>query len=130
APLARWAAPTWAVSEEPPGRAARAVDNARLYRGARRAIQVRDEFLSVAAHELKTPMTTLLGFSQLLLSQLSRPDVLNDRMVERTLRAVEQGSKRMSRLVAQILDVSRLDGGRLVLDREATDLANLVRGIA
>jgi signal transduction histidine kinase len=50
-------------------------------------------------------------------------------MVERSLRAVEQGSKRMSRLVAQILDVSRLDGGRLVLAREDTDLAALVRGI-
>src|SRR5688572_6837451 len=50
-------------------------------------------------------------------------------MVERSLRAVEQGSKRMSRLVAQILDVSRLDGGRLVLDREDTDLAALVKGI-
>ena len=106
-----------ALAEELAGRAALAVDNARLYREARRAIQVRDEFLSVAAHELKTPITTLLGFAQLLLSQLNQAEGLDERIVGRALRAVEQGSKRMSRLVSQILDVSRLDGGRLVLDR-------------
>jgi signal transduction histidine kinase/putative methionine-R-sulfoxide reductase with GAF domain len=119
-----------ALAESLAGRAALAVDNARLYREARRAIQIRDEFLSVAAHELKTPITTLLGFSQLLLSQLDRKDALDDRIVVRALRAVEQGSRRMSRLVTQILDVSRLDGGRLTLDLQDADLAPLVRGIA
>jgi len=119
-----------ALAEELAGRAALAVDNARLYREARQAIQVRDEFLSVAAHELKTPVTTLLGFSQLLLSQLRQKGTLDDWLVGRALRAVEQGSSRMSRLVSQILDISRLDGGRLVLDRQVIDLAALVRGIA
>jgi signal transduction histidine kinase/putative methionine-R-sulfoxide reductase with GAF domain len=119
-----------ALAEELGGRAALAVDNARLYREARRAIQVRDEFLSVAAHELKTPVTTLLGFSQVLLGQLNQDGDLNDRVVRRALRAIEQGSSRMSRLVAQILDVSRLDGSRLVLDRQVTNLADLVQGIA
>jgi signal transduction histidine kinase len=118
------------LAEELAGRAALAVDNARLYREARRAVQVRDEFLSVAAHELKTPVTTLLGFAQLLLSQLKQKGALDDRIVGKALRAVEQGSKRMSRLVSQILDVSRLDGGRLVLDRQITDLAALVHEIA
>jgi signal transduction histidine kinase/putative methionine-R-sulfoxide reductase with GAF domain len=119
-----------ALAESLAGRAALAVDNARLYREARRAIQVRDEFLSVAAHELKTPVTTLLGFSQLLLTQLSRPDALDARLLDRALRAVEQGSRRMSRLVTQILDISRLDGGRLVLEYHDSDLSTLVQGIA
>jgi signal transduction histidine kinase len=118
------------LAEELAGRAALAVDNARHYREARRAIQVRDEFLSVAAHELKTPVTTLLGFAQVLLGQLSQKGVLDDRTVGQAVRAVERGSNRMSRLVSQILDVSRLDGGRLVLDRQHTDLAALVQGIA
>jgi signal transduction histidine kinase len=118
------------LAQELAARAALAVDNARLYREARRAVQMRDEFLSVAAHELKTPVTTLLGFSQLLLSQLSQKGVLDDRVVGQAIRAVERGSNRMSRLVSQILDVSRLDGGRLVLDRQITDLAALVQGLA
>jgi signal transduction histidine kinase len=117
------------VAEEFAGRAALAIDNARLYREARQAVQVRDEFLSVAAHELKTPVTTLLGFSQLLLSQLKQERGLDDRVVGRALLAVERGANRMSRLVSQILDVSRLDSGRLVLDRQLTDLAALVQEI-
>ena len=117
------------LAEEFAGRAALAVDNARLYREARRAVQVRDEFLSVAAHELKTPVTTLLGFAQVLLGQLNQRGVLDDRTVGQAVRAVERGSNRMSRLVSQILDISRLDGGRLVLDHEITDLAPLIQGI-
>jgi signal transduction histidine kinase len=118
------------LANELAGRAALAIDNARLYREARRAVQVRDEFLSVAAHELKTPVTTLLGFAQLLIGQLNQKGVLDERMVGQAVRAVERGSNRMSRLVSQILDISRLDGGRLVLDYQDTDLAALVRGIA
>jgi signal transduction histidine kinase len=117
------------LAEEFGSRAGLAVDNARLYREAQRAIQLRDEFLSVAAHELKTPVTTLLGFSQLLLGQLDQKRALDEQMVVRALRAVEHGSLRMSRLISQILDVSRLDGGRLVLDREVADLTALVQRI-
>ena len=122
-PTCRWprswpAAPRWRSTT--PGSTAKPA----------RAVQVRDEFLSVAAHELKTPVTTLLGFSQVLLGQLNREGVLDERTVGRAVRAVEHGSMRMSRLVSQILDISRLDGGRLVLDRQPTDLAALVHGIA
>ncbi len=118
------------LAEELAGRAALAVDNARLYREARRAIQLRDDFLSVAAHELKTPVTALLGFSQLLLVQLAQKGELDERIVGHALRAVEQGSKRISQLVSQILDVSRLESGRLVLDCQVTDLAALTQAIA
>jgi signal transduction histidine kinase len=117
------------LAEELAGRAALAIDNARLYRDSQRAIQVRDDFLSVAAHELKTPVTTLLGFAQLLLSQLRRPDGLDERIVEKTLFAIERGSLRMSRLVSQILDLSRLESGRLILDRQSTNLTTLVQEI-
>jgi signal transduction histidine kinase len=118
------------LAQEFAGRAALAMDNARLYREAQRAVRTRDEFLSVAAHELKTPVTTLLGFSQLLLRGLNQQGVLDERMVGRAMRGVEQGSKRISRLVSQILDISRVDGGRLLLNRQSADLAALVQGIA
>src|SRR5581483_4651994 len=49
-----------------------AIDNSRLYREARAAVSLRDEFLSVAAHELKTPMTSLRGYAQLLAREFER----------------------------------------------------------
>ncbi len=47
-------------------RAALAIDNAHLYQGLEAAIRARDEFLSIAAHELKTPVTATLGYTQVL----------------------------------------------------------------
>jgi GAF domain-containing protein len=56
--------PDLALAQDLARRCALAVDNARLYREARVAVSIRDEFLSVAAHELKTPMTSLRGYAQ------------------------------------------------------------------
>src|SRR5262249_2158446 len=56
-------------------RCSMALDNTQLYREARDAISIRDEFLSVAAHELKTPMTSLRGYAQLLGRELERGEV-------------------------------------------------------
>src|SRR5437868_8742440 len=47
-------------------RAAMAVENARLYHEAESAINVRDQFVSIASHELKTPLSSLLGYTQLV----------------------------------------------------------------
>ena len=58
-------------------RCALAIDNARLYREARVAISIRDEFMSVAAHELKTPMTSLRGYAQLLGREFDKGEVIN-----------------------------------------------------
>jgi signal transduction histidine kinase len=106
-----------------------AIEHARLHGEAREAVRVRDEFLSVAAHELKTPVTSLLGFAQMLLRQFDRQRSPDERLIRRALQAIEQQSRRLSRLVTELLDLSRLEGGRLVLDRELTDLASLVESV-
>lgn len=118
------------LAEDLAHRAGLAVDNARLYREAQQAIRARDEFVSVAAHELKTPLTSMLGFAQVLLGQLGGTRTPDDEIVRRALRAIVQQSDRLSRLVARLLDISRIDSRRLEIDRVSTDLASLVDGVA
>jgi len=118
-----------ALAEDLARRAGLAVDNARLYREAQRAIRARDEFLLVAAHELKTPLTTMLGFAQMLLRHLTPDGQANHLLVQRALQAIEQQSERLSRLVARLLDVARIEGGRLMIEPVVTDLVPLVEGV-
>ena len=119
-----------ALAEDLAHRVAVAIDNARLYREAQRAIRLREEFLSIAAHELKTPITSLRGFAQVLLGQFDLRGGTDERVVRRALEVIEQQSDRLSRLVSQLLDTSRLEAGRLVLDRQPTNLARLVQEAA
>jgi signal transduction histidine kinase len=111
-------------------RAALAVDHARLYREAQEAITARDEFLSVAAHELRTPMTSVRASAQLLLRQLDREGGPDQARLRQMLEIIEGQSDRLGRLVAQLLDVSRIQSGRLALEFEAVDLVGLVEGVA
>jgi signal transduction histidine kinase len=93
----------------------------------RRAEEVRDEFLSVAAHELKTPLTSLRGFAQLLLRQSGESSV--PPRLRPALDAVDRQSAKLGVLVGQLLDVSRLEAGRLILERRTTDVMELVRAL-
>lgn len=110
--------------------AAIAIDNARLIESLRRAEQMKGEFLSVAAHELKTPLTSLRGFSQLVVRRLDTTGELDPFQVRRALFNIEQQSQKLSRLVTQLLDVSRADTGRLTVQPAETDLCSLVEGVA
>jgi signal transduction histidine kinase len=120
-----------ALAEEVGRRAAQAVDNARLYEQAREAVRVRDDFLSVASHELKTPITSLTAALQILQRAADRGslgDIAPER-VRRMLDVVDSQAKRLVKLVNELLDVSRLSEGRLQLDLEDVDLADIVREV-
>ncbi len=89
----------------------------------REALRQRDDFLSIAGHELRTPLTTV----QLLMDSLvetTRQSV--DTQVQTRLQRSVRGIERLSRLVEELLDVSRISAGRLRLDREELDLRALV----
>lgn len=116
-------------AEELGRRCAVAIENARLYADATDAIRLRDEFLSVAAHELKAPLTSLLGMAQLLERTLDRQGAVEPERLRRRLSGIRQQSIRLARLINQLLDISRIDGGRLTLQREPTDVATLVEGV-
>jgi signal transduction histidine kinase/predicted hydrocarbon binding protein len=104
-----------------------AVDALRHEVGERkRAEEARDEFLSVAAHELKTPLTSLRGFAQLLSQPLAGGHLPDPERLTMGLQAIERQSEKLSALVSQLLDVSRLEAGRLVLQPQPTDVVPLV----
>ena len=117
-----------ALAVELSNRCAVAIDNARLYREARDAVQARDQFLSLAAHELKTPMTALKGNAQLAL-RAKQSGRLDDARLERLLGLVDEASSRLARLTDDLLDVSRLRSGRLDLRLEVVDLGALVERV-
>ncbi|MET0403992.1 MAG: PAS domain-containing sensor histidine kinase [Cystobacter sp.] len=112
-------------------RAALSVDNARLYREAQEAIRLRDEFLSIASHELKTPLTPL----SLKLQALERAaESDSDSALSRTVRAhVESGRQQLRKLTSLmngLLDVSLIAAGAFHLRREQVDLSAVVREVA
>jgi signal transduction histidine kinase len=92
-----------------------------------RTLKARDEFLSAASHELRTPITTLSLQTDGLLSLPAAGDrrVTDDRMIRR-LTAIRRQVVRLNQLVDQLLDVSRLIEGRLELRPEPVDLQALV----
>jgi K+-sensing histidine kinase KdpD len=104
--------------------AAIALENARLYANAKAAIDHRDHFLSITANELQTPLTSLRGRAQLLDRRLS--DQLDQQDAE-TIRVVLRQSERLSRMVNDLLDISRLGSDELALSRDVVDLVPLTR---
>ena len=110
-------------------RCALAIENAGLYREAREAISVRDEFLSVAAHELKTPLTSLRGYAQFLGREFERRGQPNPERVQRAASTIQMQSDKLTRLISQLLDVSRIQSGKLAIERKPSDLSQLVRDV-
>jgi PAS domain S-box-containing protein len=94
---------------------------------AEAAVQVRDKFLAIASHELKTPVTTLKGSAQLLLRRQARGE-LDEQRLKRMLVVLEKSANQLAQLTSDLLDVSRIQTGHLPLAGEALDLAALVRG--
>jgi signal transduction histidine kinase len=107
-------------------RAAISIDNARLYRDAQDAIRLRDEFLTVASHELNTPVTTL----QLTVQALGRSAAQRPEVLAPALARAERQTKKVARLIGELLDVSRITAGRLHVELEDVDLSGLVREVA
>ena len=95
---------------------------------AEQALRVRDQFLGVASHELKTPLTSLLGNIQLLLRRARRENSLNGRDL-RTIGIIAEQAERLNRMVLALFDISRIESGQLALERRIMDLGALLRQV-
>lgn len=118
-----------AFLQELADRAAVAIDNARLYTQAQEAIRARDQFLLIAAHELRTPITSLRGYTGML-RRANERGTLDAARLDRYLLPLDEGATRLAALLDDLLDVSRLRTGQLPLHAESLDLVAFARRMA
>jgi signal transduction histidine kinase len=90
----------------------------------RRLEAVRRDFVANVSHELKTPLTSISGYAETLLS-----DSPDGETTQRFLSTIVENSRRMQRLVDDLLDLSRIEGGRWEPHRELLDVRQLVRDV-
>ena len=110
--------------EELARRMALSLDNARLFEGAREAVASRDEFLSIAAHEIRGPLTSIhLAVQGLLRKTLSLEATRS------ALEIIQREDRRLARFVDDLLDLGRLRTGQLHLTLEEVDLGTTIRDV-
>ncbi len=100
------------LAEEVAHRAAVSVENALLYRAARRATQARDDVLAIVAHDLRNPLNTIV----MAAGSLGPPHGEPERRSDRPGMFIERAATRMNRLIEDILDVSSIDAGQLSME--------------
>lgn len=115
-------------------RCAAAIFSAQLYADANNALQAREEFISIASHELKTPLTPLylrLQTLSLLIKQHQKDaSLVITKDLSPTVEACLDQTKRLVRLVDDLLDLSRIRLGKIILERSHVDLCEVVEQTA
>ena len=118
------------IIEELAARAATMVDNARLLHEANDAIRLRDDFLAMASHDMRTPLAVILANLQLARRRLTAAGI-DSTEIAKNLDAAERTTQKLTGLVGELMDISILRSGQpLPLNREPVDLASVVGGTA
>ncbi len=106
--------------------AAIAIQNAQLYEQIKEANQAKSEFMDVAAHDLKLPMTSIKGYTKLL--QMTAGEKWTDQHKE-FLTVILSNVDRMDRLVKDLLDISRIEAGRIRLEIENVQMRDVIQEV-
>jgi signal transduction histidine kinase/DNA-binding response OmpR family regulator len=115
------------LMEELAQRLGLAIENARLYEQSLESIKIREEFLNIASHELKTPLTSLQLQIQLLGRSLLRESTTgSEDQVKYLLSANIRQVQRLTKLINNLLDVSRIEAKSLDLEKERCDISQLI----
>jgi PAS domain S-box-containing protein len=119
------------VAEELARRAGIAIESATLYELAQKAIRVRNEFLSIASHEFNTPLTVLTLQLHLAKQKMDAVTNLPSSLdsIATALDASGRQVRRLTRLVEHLLDVSRIEAGKMTFTFERRDLSDIVREV-
>lgn len=91
---------------------------------AERSNRLKDEFIATVSHELRTPLTAIMGWSHMLLE-----GGLDQTLVARGLESIERNAQAQARLVEDLLDLSRITAGRMRLQLQPLDLAQVIQGV-
>jgi PAS domain S-box-containing protein len=111
------------LAEELGRRAALAVENARLYDEAQQATRARDDMLAIVAHDLRNPLNTIFMSAQFLSEVV--PD--SERPTEaKQIGIVRRAAERMNRLIQDLLEVKRIESGRLTIEKRDTDATSVI----
>ena len=92
-------------------------------------IRAQDEFLAVAAHELKTPLTSVKTATELLLRRYARQGTPDPQQVQRSLHTIDRQIDKLARLVTLLLETVRMQAGRLRIERTLTNLTQMVQQV-
>jgi PAS domain S-box-containing protein len=109
-----------ALAEEVTRRAALALDHARLYDEAQRAIRARDQIVGIVAHDLGNPLSVVRILTSLIKGVSPDPEY------QQHISAIQTSARQMERLISRLLDLRRIEAGRLVLEYRAFAPATLV----
>ncbi|HXU00651.1 MAG TPA: PAS domain-containing sensor histidine kinase, partial [Polyangia bacterium] len=121
-PNRRYALADVRMAEEVAQRAAFAIDNARLYQAATRAIRERDDVLGMVAHDLRNPLGAIRMNAQLLRRREGEAAPESRSPAD----AIDRAASRMDRLIADLLDIARLEAGRLSIEPVHVPTASVV----
>ncbi len=112
-----------AFAQDVASRAAMAIDNARLYEEAQKAIHARQDILSIVCHDLRNPLSTITLGTSTLIDSSPQPD---RRQARRQLEVMRRGARQMERMITDLLDVSSIESGRLSIDLGEHSLNKLI----
>jgi PAS domain S-box-containing protein len=116
-----------ARAEDLAGRAAMAIDNARLYAESEEGNRAKAEFLAVMSHELRTPLSGILGYTELLTDGIMGAVTEGQKGY---LGRIKSGALHLLRLIEEILSFSQVEAGREDVQREHVDARSIVRDAA
>lgn len=108
---------------------AEALERARLFDIAEKAVQARDTLISVSAHELLTPVTASKLYLQLIRRKIVDGATIDHEMVRKMVDQTERQLNRLHRLVGDMLDLSRINLGKLTIERRPTNLSRLSKDV-
>ena len=116
------------MAEDLARRAATAIDNARLYEQAQRALRVRDDMLAIVTHDLRSPLSAIITAAAMQVA--TAPNDENGMKIRHRAESIQRAAQHMSRLVRDLADIGQVDAGRFAIERKPQNVAALTREVA